>query len=396
MQITICGGGNAAHVLAGLLATHPDWAVNVYAPYADEAQRWREGIAARDGIVVLTPGETVVGRPTQISKDAADVVPGSQLVLLALPAFAHALTLRDIASYLDDSAWIGALPARGGFDWCAADVLGGRGADGQEGRDELSCAVFGLQTLPWACRLTTYGQEVEILGTKATVDLAAQPASLAGEIAELLGEPFGLQLEPVAGFLSLTLANTGQLIHPGIMYGLFHDWDGRSYDEAPFFYQGVDAERAGILQRLSDEIQATRLELEHRYPDLDLSAVRPLDQWARRSYASDIADPSTLQSCFTTNRSYAGLRAPMQTTEEGLIPDFKARYLAEDVPFGLAVTRGIAELAGVDTSMMDAVITWSQDGLGKEYLVDGKLQGRDVPETRAPQCYGFRDLDQII
>jgi len=396
MQVTICGGGNAAHALAGLIAAREGWAVNVYAPYGDEAQRWREGIAARGGIAVATPAGTLVGRPARVSAHPAEVVPGSQLVFLALPAFAHETTLRAIAPHLDREVTIGALPARGGFDWCAADVLGSGGAEERRGRGESRLrVVFGLQTLPWACRLTTYGQEVAILGTKATVDVAAQPADVAGEVAALLSEPFGLRLEPVANFLSLTLANTGQLIHPGIMYGLFHTWDGRPFDAAPFFYQSVDAEIARILQQLSDEVQAVRAELERRYPDLDLSAVRPVDEWARRSYAGDIADPSTLESCFVTNRSYAGLRAPMRSTDDGFVPDFQARYLAEDVPFGLAVTRGIAELAAIPTPMMDQVITWAQERLKKEYLVNGRLQGRDVAATRAPQRYGFETLDDL-
>ncbi len=67
-----------------------------------------------------------MGQPARISAEAADVVPGSQLVLLALPAFAHEFTLRDIVPHLDDGVWVGALPARGGFDWCARDVLGAK------------------------------------------------------------------------------------------------------------------------------------------------------------------------------------------------------------------------------------------------------------------------------
>ncbi len=404
MQVTVCGGGNAAHALAGLIAARRDWTVNVYAPYGDEAQRWREGIAARNGIAVVTSGGTRTGRPHRVSADPVEVMPGSGLVLLAVPAFAHELILHDIAPYLDENAWVGALPARGGFDWCATEVRrsrgareqGSRGAEVQGSKGELFLVVFGLQTLPWACRLTTYGQEVEILGAKAAVDLAAWPSSAAGTVANLLSEPFGVRLEPVANFLSLTLANTGQIIHPGVMYGLFRDWDGRPYDEAPLFYQGIDAPTAGLLQQLSDEVQAVRRALEWHFPDLDLSAVRPLDEWLRRSYSEDIGDASSLQRCFVTNRSYAGLRAPMRQAGSGWVPDFQARYLSEDVPYGLVVTRGIAELAGVPTPVMDEVITWAQERLGKTYLVNRSLQGRDVASTRAPQRYGFHQLDDLI
>ena len=63
---------------------------------------------------------------------------------------------------------------------------------------------------------------------------------------------------------------------------------------------------------------------------------------------------------------------------------------------GLVVTRGIAELANVLTPNMDLVIVWCQKMMGKEYLVGGKLIGHDLHSTRAPQRYGFTDLDDFM
>ena len=387
MQITICGGGNGAHALAGLISAKQDYRVNVYTPLSDEAQRWRQGIEAGGGITLVSRDGTLVGRPHRVSEDPSSVIPGSQLLLLSLPAFAHEVILRGIAPYLDDSVWIGALPARGAFDWCARDVLGGEGKP---------LVLFGLQTLPWACRIREYGREVAILGTKAAVDLAAWPPDYAEEIAVLLSDLLGVSICPIDGFLSLTLASTGQLIHPGVMYGLFRNWDGQPYTEAPLFYQGIDATTADILQQLSDEVQSLRALLEERYPDLDLSAVLSLYDWLRRAYGDQVGDCSSLQDCFVTNDGYAGLRAPMRPTDAGLVPDFRARYLTEDVPYGLVVTRGIAELADLPTPMIDQVITWAQTQMAEAYLVDGKLRGRSVAASRASQRYGFRSLDEVM
>ncbi|MBN1147512.1 MAG: NAD/NADP octopine/nopaline dehydrogenase family protein [Anaerolineales bacterium] len=387
MRITICGGGNAAHTAAGLFAARQEHQVNVYLSFEVEAQRWREGVETRGGIVVNRAAGSLLGRPERIGADPAEVIPGAGLVLLALPAFAHEAVIGQVAPYLEDGAWLGALAARGCFDLAAQEMLGDRAGD---------VALFGLQTLPWACRIREYGQEVDVLGTKARVDIAVQPERRADELADLLGEGMGLTLERISNFLALTIAGTGQLIHPGVMYGRLRGWDGSPFEQAPLFYQGIDVETAGVLQRMSDEVQALRAELSRRYPALDLGAVRPLDEWLFRSYASDIEDRSSLQASFVTNRSYAGLKVPVRATEGGLSPDFQARYLSEDVPYALLATRGIAELAAVPTPTIDEVICWAQERLGAQYLVGGELRGRDVRFSRAPQRFGFHSLEAMI
>lgn len=386
MQITICGGGNAAHTLAGLTSAHTETKVNVFVPFENEERLWQAGISKNGGITVRFPDRTTTGKPNKVSANPAEVLPGSDLVLLALPAFAHETIFEQIAPYLDLGAWVGAMPARGGLDWAATRVL-------RKGFQKYT--LFGLQTLPWACRIEEFGHEVKVMGTKAQVELAARPVEKTREVAEILEKLLGLSLLPVDCFLCLTLANTGQILHPGLMYGLFKDWQGELYQEGPLFYQGVTPDSAKVLQQLSDEIQALRKRLEDCYPCVDFSYVRPLDEWLRRSYSTDIDDPSTLETALATNRSYAGLKAPMKPVKGGLVPDFGSRYLVEDVPYGLIVTRGIADLAGVNTPMMGEVIRWSQEQMGMEFIVDGELKGKDLSATRAPQRYGIRSLESL-
>jgi hypothetical protein len=384
MQITICGGGNAAHTLAGLTSAHPEIKVNVFVPLEKEERLWQAGVAKNGGITVRFANHATTGKPDRVSADPAEVLPGSNLILLALPAFAHEPVLEKIAPYLEPGAWIGAMPARGGLEWAAAGVL----------QERFSThTLFGLQTLPWACRIEEFGHEVKVMGTKAQVETAARPVEMTAEIARVLEDLLGLHLSPVDCFLCLTLANTGQILHPGLMYGLFKNWKGELYEEAPLFYQGVTAESADILQQISDEIQALRQRLEDCFPCVDFNYVRPLDEWLHMSYTGDIADPSNLETSLSTNRSYAGLKAPMKPVEGRLEPDFGSRYLVEDVPYGLVVTRGIAELAGVKTPGMDEVITWSQERLGLKFLKDGMLVGKDLSKSRAPQRYGINRLE---
>ena len=380
-KITVCGGGNGAQTLAPIAARNLGCPVDIYAPFADEAERLRVGIAAHGGLEV-TGAVQGKARPRRVSADPAEVIPGSNVVVLVLPAFAHESTLRQIVPFLDEGAWVGAMPARGGFDYCAAQILAERG------RDDVG--LFGLQTLPWACRIHEYGRVVQVLGVKNVVDAASRPAAQIEQIAPLLERMLGLPISAAANMLALTLANTGQLIHPGIMYGLFAGWDGTPFDadDVPLFYHSLSEEGAQMLAGLSNDVQAICARLE---PALDLSAVRPLKAWLLRSYGNAITDPSSLRRAFVTNQAYAGLKAPVREVSPGqFVPDFHARYLAEDVPFGLAVSRAIARLADVETPTMDEVIAWAGALLGKDYL------GRDAGEARTPQRYGLASLEALI
>jgi hypothetical protein len=49
MYVTICGGGNASHVLAALLSSRPNLTVKVYSPFEDEAERWTNLLESDEG-----------------------------------------------------------------------------------------------------------------------------------------------------------------------------------------------------------------------------------------------------------------------------------------------------------------------------------------------------------
>jgi hypothetical protein len=175
-KVTVCGGGNGAQTLVPVAACSLGCPVDLYAPFGDEAERLR-------GTIRLTGAVEAQAAPHWASADPAEVIPGSELVVLVLPAFAHEGVLRQIAPFLDQGAWVGAMPARGGFDYCAARVLK------EHGRGDVG--IWGLQTLPWACRIQEYGRSVHVLGVKDAVDVASRPGKRVGEIASLLERMLG-------------------------------------------------------------------------------------------------------------------------------------------------------------------------------------------------------------
>ncbi|GAG41207.1 unnamed protein product, partial [marine sediment metagenome] len=118
--------------------------------------------------------------------------------------------------------------------------------------------------------------------------------------------------------------------------------------------------------------------------------------WLIYSYESSIADKSTLQTCFNTNSAYQGLRVPVKKENDYFLPDFQARYLTEDVPFGLIVIKSIAQLVAVETPVIDEIILTIGQWMGKEYIRGGFLEGKDIKDTRIPQNYGIKHLEEII
>jgi hypothetical protein len=78
------------------------------------------------------------------------------------------------------------------------------------------------------------------------------------------------------------------------------------------------------------------------------------------------------------------------------VPNFQYRYLSEDVPYGLVVTRALAEIAAAETPTIDEVIAWAQSMLQKAYLVDDGLRGPDAKDVPIPQNYGVSTVSDLI
>lgn len=389
--ITICGGGNAAHATIPIIRNNFSGKLNLFLPYGDEAAQFNKLIEEKRFITATIGEKKLYGRPDEASKLAKDVCKEADLILMPLPAFAHELTLLQIAPFLKKEAIIGAIPARSGFEYSTLKIL-------KDNKKE-KVKIFGMQTLPWACRIKEYASKVDILGKKRSVGMAAFPHKITSELASFLTRLLDLKIEPLPNMLTLSLANVGQIIHPGIMYSLFKGKEKVKYqkDEIPLFYQGVTKEISETLKMMSDEILVLIKEIRNIDKSINLNHVLGLQDWLIYSYKESIEDKSTLQSCFVTNRAYQGLCAPMKKIDNDyFLPNFQARYLTEDVPYGLVVTKAIAQLAKVDTPIIDEVILTVSKWMGKEYIKGSYLEGKDIKDTRIPQNYGINNLENII
>jgi len=406
--VTICGGGNGAHTLVPLIQTElPHANVNIYTSLSDEAETLRTTIEARGPLQVVdaSTGQVLTGIPHTVTSDPATVIPQSDLVMLVVPAFAHRDLLESISPHLRPGTCLGALPARSGFEFEAHRCLKGAGLWSQ-------VTVFGLKTLPWACRIEEFGHRAHIHGYKNRVEMAAVPRARAIQLADLLTRITRTVVEPCGSFLGLTLGNMGQVIHPSILYGLFRDAQHPVVfreGTIPPFYQSVTEEVGQVLQDVGTEIGRIRDRLSAvAGKRLDLSAVKSPQEWLLAAYEGQIEDTSSLATCFRTNHAYRGLKVPTrphspdterpasQCSAELHELDLQNRYLTEDIPYGLLVTRAIAALVGVETPTIDEVISAAQKWTGRAYLVDGSFTGEDVSSSRIPQNYGLSTLEDLV
>ncbi|CAK0831279.1 unnamed protein product, partial [Prorocentrum cordatum] len=128
--------------------------------------------------------------------------------------------------------------------------------------------------------------------------------------------------------MTISLGNPGQVIHPGVTYGKWKDWDEQPLKAKPLFYHGVDDATAEVLEGISDDIRGICRALEPMA--VDTSQVKTIFEWYMASYSDSITDSSSLKAAMNTNTAYEGLCHPMKEVDGRYVPDFQFRYLSED------------------------------------------------------------------
>lgn len=318
----------------------------------------------------------IEGRVDRVSSDPAEVLPGARIVLIAVPLAAHREVLTRIRPYVSADMWIGGVPGYGGFDWHARWLLG-RGP-----------TLFGLQRIPYVCHKLEYGRTVAITGIRPQLFIAALPAGRVNEIAATLEALLHTRVVPTGNYLNVTLSTSNPIMHPARLYALFRDWQpgGRCYDRCPGFYRDWDDLSTVLYLRCDDELHAICRALP-----LDLAYVKPLIQHFEVATREDVTDK--IRSLTSLAHRPAPLR---QVDGGGWVPDTSQFQFTEDIPYGIVIQRAVAEIAGAPTPLFDEIILWAQRILGVEYLVDGRIAGRNAADLPIPQTFGITTRDELV
>jgi hypothetical protein len=270
------------------------------------------------------------------------------------------------------------------------------------------------------------GKEVSLLALKHEIHLASYPADVPSEVTDQLKKimEFVVKVDdydeamthPHANmyrsFCSMHLSAGNPNIHPPRLYSLFKDYVAGEtfYDVNPLFYEEMTDEAGDYIQKVNDERMSLVTALEKCNPKFQGTSkdVMTMFETLYETYHEHCSDSSTMLGMFRTNEGYKGLRCPMKQIDDNgphhgkWVPDFTNRYFTEDIPLGLVTFKGLAQLLGVETPTIDAIIVWAQKHLQLELMTKGadgkwKLDGADVAKkTSAPQRFGIDSVDELV
>lgn len=373
LKVCICGGGNIAHVLVGLLGGKDNLEIRLL---TRKPAQWRD--ALRDSIrVVDEDGSISKGYPKIVSNRPESVIPDADVIFLALPGFARSEVLSQIADYISEDTCIGSFPGIGGFDWMAAQCLDIEGKN---------ITVFGSQRVPYIARIIQYGKEVFGSLKKEGITVAVRPKKQLETICSLLESILDMKVRGLDNFMEITLATSNPILHPARMYTLFRDYEiGMTWDRQILFYEKWDTASSDMLVSMDEEVH----QVIDQIP-LNLSGILPLLE----HYG--VTDATTLTKKISNIPAFKGITTPMLESNAGFRPDPESRYFTEDIPYGLLIIKGVAAMAEVQTPAIDSVLNWAQEMMGKRYLIGGTLTGKDIEETPIPQNMGMSSIDDLV
>jgi opine dehydrogenase len=334
-RITVIGAGNGGHAIAGhfgLLGHEITLYDRLTAPLKE---------IKKAGGVKLTEALNGFGKVTAVTNSLKEAVAGAEIIMIATTADAHAEIARNITPYLEENQIIVLNPGR----TCGAIEF------------RKVCNDFGLrkkifiaaaQSLIYACRIETPGV-VRIIGVKDKVLLAALPSSDTIYVTDTLNGIFNCFI-PVQDVMVTSLENIGAIFHPSVvLFNAATIERGQTF----YFYNDMTSAVSGFLEKIDKE----RLAVGKAFGVQLTSAT----EWISLAYPNITGDD--LCSKMKSNPAYYKILAPKK---------LDSRLLLEDIPTGILPMMELGRLAGVETPLMNAVYTMSEQLLNKDFRFTGR------------------------
>jgi opine dehydrogenase len=320
-------------------------------------------IAKRGGIEVVEDGAAKFAAPFLVSPHLAPVVDGADLIIIAAPAVAHDYLAKNLAQYLADGQRILLNPGHTGGSLHFANILRGAGV-------KAKIKLCETVTLTYICRMPQAAR-VEIYRRTTHLRCSAFPGKDTVDLVREIQEIFP-NVIPAANVLETGFANINAIMHPAGMLGNA-GWIEKTAGDFYYYREGITPAIASWIE----EVDRERLEIVRR---LGLNPVRFVDIFHQAGLTSEAARTSgSIYRAINESEPNRTIRSP-KTLDH--------RYIREDVGYGLVPMAEIGRLLGIDTPVIDALITLasvvSRTDYRKEGLTLEKMGLAGVPPEELP------------
>ena len=322
-KIAVLGGGSGAHTMAADLALK---GFEVRICEAPEFEADFRATLEQQGIKLIDSwGKERFVRVYRATTDFKEAVEGVDYIMLAIPAMGHERFFSAIMPYLEDGQTIVSWP--GNYSALRVSVML------RESKIHKKITLAEGHTLPWGCRLEDAGK-VRIFVEAWKLLVAAMPVS---ETERVLVDLKALY--PVAAgenVLATSMNNLNPIVHP-VGCVLNAGWIDTLGKDFYFYRHGTTLSVARAIRAVYDEVKRVA----------EAIGVKMLE-YPEETFWSK----STIMSHY--------FKAPFD--KEGVVAcisgpsSMEARYVIEDIPYGLVPVGLLAHQLGVASPIIDGVI----------------------------------------
>lgn len=340
-KVAILGAGNGGSGFAGHLALK-GFDVRLYEDPQFKSNV--EEIIERGGIDVRGAVKGFAKIPVA-STNIGDVVPGADIVMVVVPAFAQIPVIEKALPYLEDGQVVVFNPDN------FASLIFRQMLDSKGINKDLKIA--STASLLYACRRASPAI-VNIFYLKDLMYIAALPASDTDAVIQSL-EGVYTKLVPGKSVLEVSFGNVNYVLHCPVAV-LNAGWIDSTKGNFMFYWEGMTESVCRVMEAVDKEKIAVAKGIG--FP------LMPAHEYMKNFYQSEKAGED-LHDFVTHSRAHGG-RGPDAPK------DLHYRYLSEDVPNGLVPISLFGEMVGVPTPAIDSIITLASILNGTDYREEGR------------------------
>ena len=297
--------------------------------------------ALADGAKLVANGAVDAAFSPRVADDAKGLVQGNDVLILALPAYGHKAVMDAIAPHVRSAQHV-IISSHASFGAIyLMQLLDRRG---------VMAPVTAWGTTAVTARRQS-GTEVRINTVRRLMDLCTVPDTWSHEGLAVCERLFGERFQPRDGLLAISLSNLNPQNHMGIALGNMTRMElGETWSQGGHVTPNVG--------RLLEELDRERLAIAAA---LDLE-VRTIFEHFHLSYHVPIASVSEMNRQMHARGS--GGTGPATAD---------SRYVTEDVPYGLAVTVVLGELAGRPARLHEAGTRIFSAMYGRDFAAENEF-----------------------